>query len=44
MPIGMILPFVITFALMDFIAVYFAYPNIDKYMVDHTADAEEDIE
>lgn len=44
MPIGMILPFVITFALMDFIAVYFAYPNIDKYMVDHTADADEDIE
>lgn len=38
MPIGIILPFVITIAIMDFISVYFAYPNIDKYMVDHSLD------
>lgn len=38
MPIGMILPFIITIALIDFIAVYFAYPNIDKYMVDHSSE------
>ena len=37
-PIGMIFPFIITIALLDFISVYFAYPNIDKYMVDHSAD------
>ena len=36
MPIGLILPFVITIAFMDFIGVYCAYPNIDKYMVDHS--------
>ncbi len=40
MPIGMILPFIITIAIMDFIAVYFAYPNIDKYMVDHSDEQE----
>ena len=33
MPIGLILPFVITVAVIDFIGVYCAYPNIDKYMV-----------
>ncbi len=43
MPLGMILPFVITFAIIDFIGVYFAYPNIDKYMVDHSVKNEESI-
>lgn len=33
-PIAMILPFVITFALLDFMGVYVAYPNIIKYMMD----------
>lgn len=32
-PIGMILPFVITIAILDFIGVYCAYPNIIKYMM-----------
>lgn len=40
MPIGLILPFVITIALIDFIGVYCAYPNIDKYMVDHSKSTE----
>lgn len=38
MPLGIILPFVITIAILDFIGVYFSYPNIDKYMVDHSHD------
>ncbi len=33
-PIGMILPFVITISILDFIGVYVAYPNIIKYMMD----------
>ena len=33
-PIGIVLPFVITIALFDFIGVYAAYPNIIKYMMD----------
>ena len=37
-PIGIILPFVITIALFDFIGVYCAYPNIIKYMMNE-ADA-----
>ena len=41
MPVGMILPFIITLALLDFIFVYAAYPNIDKYMVDHSKDNQE---
>lgn len=32
-PIGIILPFVITLSIADFIGVYCAYPNILKYMV-----------
>lgn len=32
-PIGIILPFIITIALFDFIGVYAAYPNIIKYMM-----------
>lgn len=34
MPVGALLPFVFTIALCDFIAVYAAYPNIIKYMMD----------
>ncbi len=41
MPLGAIFPFIITIALVDFIAVYCAYPNVDKYMVDHSKDNEE---
>ena len=33
MPLGLILPFIITFAVCDFIQVYAAYPVILKYMV-----------
>lgn len=33
-PIGIVLPFIITIALFDFIGVYTAYPNIIKYMMD----------
>lgn len=43
MPVGIILPFVITFAIIDFMGVYAAYPNIDKYMVDHSEPSEADI-
>lgn len=32
-PLGMILPFVITIAILDFIGVYVAYPNIIKFMM-----------
>lgn len=39
-PLGSIFPFIITIALVDFIGVYCAYPNIDKYMVDHSKDDE----
>lgn len=42
MPIGIILPFIITFAIIDFMGVYAAYPNIDKYMVDHSVSSESD--
>ena len=34
MPIGIILPFVITFALIDMIGVYCAFPIVKKYMID----------
>ncbi len=34
MPIGIILPFIITIAICDFIGVYAAYPVILQYMVD----------
>lgn len=34
MPVGALLPFVITIAICDFMAVYAAYPNIIKYMMD----------
>lgn len=33
LPLGAILPFILTFAVCDFIAVYAAYPVILKYMV-----------
>ncbi|MBQ7352888.1 MAG: YesL family protein [Clostridia bacterium] len=33
MPLGMILPLLITFALIDLMGVYAAYPNIIKYMM-----------
>lgn len=33
-PVALILPFVITIALFDFIGVYTAYPNIIKFMMD----------
>ncbi len=35
-PIGIILPFIITIALFDFIGVYAAYPNIIKYMMNES--------
>lgn len=34
MPLGALLPFVITISICDFMAVYAAYPNIIKYMMD----------
>lgn len=34
MPVGLLLPFVITIAICDFAGVYAAYPNIIKYMMD----------
>lgn len=34
MPLGLLLPFIITIAICDFIGVYAAYPVILKYMVD----------
>ena len=34
MPLGALLPFIITFAICDFMSVYSAYPNIIKYMLD----------
>lgn len=34
MPLGALLPFVITIAICDFMGVYAAYPNIIKYMMD----------
>lgn len=34
MPVGALLPFVITIAICDFMGVYAAYPNIIKYMMD----------
>lgn len=51
-PIGIVLPFIITVALFDFIGVYTAYPNIIKYMmneedarriVERIPDADDDI-
>ena len=33
-PVGLLLPFIFTIALLDFIGVYVAYPNIIKYMMD----------
>ncbi|MBQ7225022.1 MAG: hypothetical protein IJX02_00295 [Clostridia bacterium] len=34
MPLGILFPFVITLAICDLMAVYAAYPNIIKYMMD----------
>lgn len=34
MPLGAILPFILTIAIIDFMGVYAAYPNIIKYMMD----------
>ena len=34
MPLGSLLPFIFTIAICDFAAVYAAYPNIIKYMMD----------
>ena len=34
MPIGALLPFILTISICDFMAVYAAYPNIIKYMMD----------
>jgi len=34
MPLGALLPFVITISIIDFMGVYAAYPNIIKYMMD----------
>lgn len=34
MPIGIILPFILTIAIFDMIGVYAAYPIIKKYMID----------
>ena len=33
-PVALILPFIITIAILDFMGVYAAYPNIIKYMMD----------
>lgn len=34
MPVGALLPFVITIAIIDLMGVYAAYPNVIKYMMD----------
>ena len=34
MPLGVILPFVITISLCSFIAIYCTYPNVKKFMID----------
>ena len=34
MPLGILLPFIITISICDFMTVYAAYPNIIKYMMD----------
>ena len=34
MPLGALLPFILTISVCDFMAVYAAYPNIIKYMMD----------
>ena len=34
MPVGIVLPFIITVALLNYISVYCAYPVIKKYMID----------
>lgn len=34
MPLGIILPFVLTFSLCSFISIYCVYPNIKKFMID----------
>ena len=36
MPLGLLFPFVITLAICDFMAVYAAYPNIIKYLMDES--------
>lgn len=41
LPIALILPFIITIAFSDFMSVYAVYPNIDKYMVDHSVESED---
>ena len=40
MPLGILLPFILTISICDFMAVYAAYPNIIRYMMDENdADA-----
>ena len=34
LPIGTILPFILTIAIIDLIGVYTSYPVIKKYMID----------
>lgn len=34
MPLGALLPFILTISICDFMAVYAAYPNVIKYMMD----------
>ena len=34
MPLGIVMPFVITISLCSFIAVYCTYPNIKRIMID----------
>jgi len=34
MPLGIILPFIITISLCSFIAIYCTYPNVKKFMID----------
>jgi hypothetical protein len=41
LPIALVLPFIITIAFSDFMSVYAVYPNIDKYMVDHSVESED---
>lgn len=42
MPIGIILPFVITFSLIEFIGIYAAYPKMKEIMIDPYYETEEE--
>ena len=44
MPIGIILPFVITISIADFAGVYGAYPKILQYMVDKSDELKDEQE